>query len=156
MTEIVFDHHGMLNKYMGDGLMAIFGMPQQPPNPEVRAVSAAIDMLNRLDHLNQILGEHIKVGVGVNSGLAMAGYVGTQDYVEFTVIGYPVNIAWGLETLARPNRIFIGYPTYQAISLSEHSPFAVRPLGTLEYKDQAEPIQAYEILRNGNATPLNP
>ncbi|OQY90012.1 MAG: hypothetical protein B6D39_08780 [Anaerolineae bacterium UTCFX2] len=143
MTEIVFDHHGMLNKYMGDGLMAIFGMPQQPPNPEVRAVSAAIDMLNRLDHLNQILGEHIKVGVGVNSGLAMAGYVGTQDYVEFTVIGYPVNIAWGLESLARPNRILIGHPTYQCVS----GKFRITPLGNLEIKTRSEPIQAYEVLR---------
>ncbi|MCZ7553795.1 MAG: adenylate/guanylate cyclase domain-containing protein [Anaerolineales bacterium] len=109
----------------------------------MRAVSAAIDMLNRLDHLNQILGEHIKVGVGVNSGLAMAGYVGTQDYVEFTVIGYPVNIAWGLESLARPNRILIGHPTYQCVS----GKFRITPLGNLEIKTRSEPIQAYEVLR---------
>lgn len=143
MTEIVFDHHGMLNKYMGDGLMAVFGMPQQPPYPEDRAVSAAIDMMNRLDYLNQILGEQIAVGVGINTGPAMAGYVGTQDYVEFTVIGYPVNIAWGLESLARPNRILIGHPTYQCV----HGKFNIVPLGEVEIKSRSEPVHAYEVIR---------
>ncbi len=143
MTEIVFDHHGMLNKYIGDGLMAVFGMPQQPPNSELRSVSASIDMLNRLDHMNQVIGEQVTIGIGINTGPAMAGYVGTQEYVEFTVIGYPVNIAWGLESLARPNRIFIGHPTFQAVN----GKFTIHPLGKMEIKRQYEPIQAYEVYR---------
>lgn len=156
MSQVIFDHNGLMGKYLGDGLMAVFGLPHQPPDPEKRAIQTALDILDRVDQLSAELGEPIQIGVGINTGPAMAGYLGSEEYAEFSVIGYPVNIAWGLESLARPNRIFIGYPTYQAISLSEHSPFAVRPLGTLEYKDQAEPIQAYEILRNGNATPINP
>jgi adenylate cyclase len=144
MTEAVFSHHGMLNKFLGDGLMAVFGMPQQPPHPEERAVSAALAMLERLDQLNQSFDEKLSIGVGINTGPTVAGYMGTREYIEFTVLGYPVNIAWGLETLARPNRIFIGHPTYQVVANS----FKVEPVGTLEVKQQSEPISAYEVIRN--------
>jgi len=146
MTEVVFDNHGTLNKYMGDGLMAVFGMPHQPANPAERAVRSGIEMLNRLDYLNQILGEQIQIGMGINSGPTMAGYVGTSEYIEFSVIGYPVNIAWGLEALARPNRIFIGHPTYQSVS----GLFNIQPLGNLEIKKPTGPVQAYEIIRSSN------
>ena len=146
MTEVVFDNHGTLNKYMGDGLMAIFGMPHQPADAAQRAVRSGIEMLNRLDYLDQILGEQIQIGMGINSGPTMAGYVGTSEYIEFSVIGYPVNIAWGLEALARPNRIFIGYPTYQSVS----GLFNIQPLGNVEIKKQTGTIQAYEVIRSAN------
>jgi adenylate cyclase len=94
MTEVVFSHHGLLNKYIGDGLMAIFGLPNQPSKPEMRAVQAGIEMLQKLDFINENMNEKISIGVGINTGPAMAGYMGTQDYIEFSVIGYPVNIAW--------------------------------------------------------------
>lgn len=142
MTEVVFNHHGLLNKYIGDGLMAVFGMPNQPPEPEMRAVQAAIEMLHKLEYINQALSEKIAIGIGINTGPAMAGYLGTQDYIEFSVIGYPVNIAWWLESLARPNRILVGYPTYQAIT----GRFKIREAGALTVKQQTDPIQAYEIL----------
>jgi adenylate cyclase len=146
MTDVVFDNQGTLNKYIGDGLMAVFGMPHQPANPAERAVKAGIEMMNKLDYLNQMIGENIQIGMGINTGPAMAGYVGTSEYIEFSVIGYPVNIAWGLETMARPNRIFIGHPTYQAVS----GLFNIKPLGFVEIKKQTGPIQAYEVLRSNN------
>ena len=68
--------------------------------------------------------------------------MGTEEYAEFTVLGYPVNIAWGLESFARPNRIVIGHPTYQVVA----SKFNIRPLGTIELKRQVDPIQAYEVI----------
>ena len=140
LTTIIFDHGGMLNKYVGDGMQAIFGMPHQPSNPEERAVTAALDILKRLETINADLGEILRLGIGVNTGPAIAGYLGSTDYVEFTVIGYPVNIAWGLEAIARPNRIFIGHPTYQAVM----GKFIINPLGTVEIRK--EPVQAYEVL----------
>jgi adenylate cyclase len=102
--------------------------------------------MNKLDYLNQMLGENIQIGMGINSGPTMAGYVGTSEYIEFSVIGYPVNIAWGLEALARPNRIFIGHPTYQSVS----GLFDIKSLGNVEIKKQTGPIQAYEVLRSKN------
>ena len=142
MTAIVFEYGGMLNKFLGDGVMAVFGMPGQKPNPEERAVLTAQKMLANLKAINLDIDENIEIGVGINSGPAVAGYTGTEEYIEFTVLGYPVNIAWGLESLARPNRIFIGHPTYQVIA----DKFSVRELGLLEIKSQSEPVYAYEIV----------
>lgn len=142
MTEVIFANHGMLTKYIGDGLMAVFGMPHQPPDPEVRAIEAALEILQRLRNIQNDTGELISLGIGVNTGQAVAGYMGSLEYVEFTVLGYPVNIAWGLEAVARPNRIVIGHPTYQAIG----DRFTVKSLGAIEFKSKYEPIQAYEVL----------
>lgn len=143
MSKVIFDHGGMLGKYLGDGLMAIFGLPHQPPEPETRAVQTGLAMLDRIEEINRETGEQVEIGVGINTGAAMAGYLGSEEYAEFTVIGYPINIAWGLEALARPNRIFIGYPTYQAIGAR----FAINSLGPVEIKRRAEPVPAYEVLR---------
>lgn len=143
MSEIIFKHGGMLNKYLGDGLMAIFGMPHQPKDPEERAVRTALDILERLDTIEHNTGEKVRIGIGINSGLSMAGYLGSLNYVEFTVIGYPVNIAWGLESLARPNRIFIGHPTYQSVA----GKFNIVDIGTVEIKRPSEGVAAYEIIR---------
>lgn len=143
MSKVIFEHGGMLGKYLGDGLMAIYGLPHQPPEPEVRAVQTGLMMLDRIEQVNREIGEQVNIGVGINTGPAMAGYLGSEEYVEFTVIGYPINIAWGLETLARPNRIFIGYPTYQAVGKK----FPIKALGEVEIKRHFEPIPAFEVLR---------
>lgn len=142
MTQIIFKHHGMLNKYLGDGLMAVFGLPYQPGNPEERAVHAALDMLAALQLIKNELGTDIKIGIGINTGHAVAGYIGTKEYAEFCVLGYPVNIAWVLESAARPNRIFIGHPTYQAVA----GKFNLAPIGQIEGKGAIGPIQGYEVL----------
>lgn len=142
MSDVIFKNHGMLTKYAGDGLMAIFGVPHQPPEPERRAIEAAIEILQRLRNIEHDTGELISLGIGINTGMVMAGYLGSLEYVEFVVLGYPVNIAWDLEALARPNRIVIGHPTYQIIQ----DQFRTKSLGTVEVKSQHEPIQAYEII----------
>ena len=142
MTEVIFKNYGMLNKFIGDGLMAVFGMPYQPPNPEKRAIQAGLEMLERLHKIQHDTGELINIGIGINSGPAVAGYLGGMDYVEFCVLGYPVNIAWGLEGNARPNRIIIGHPTYQAVM----NDFNIQPVGAIEYKAKYDPIQAYEVI----------
>jgi adenylate cyclase len=143
MSQVIFDHNGLMGKYIGDGLMAIFGLPNQPPAPEERAVMAALAILDKLDQIESETGERVQVGIGVNTGPVMAGYLGTDEYVEFTVVGFPVNVAWGLETLARPNRILIGSSTYQAVSRR----FEIQSLGAVQLKQAGEPVQAYEVLR---------
>jgi len=143
MTSVIFDHGGMLDKYMGDGLMAIFGLPHQPLNPEERAVRCGLAILDRLEEINTRHGEQVCIGVGINTGLVMAGYLGNLEHIEFTAIGYAVNIAWGLESLARPNRLLIGHPTYQAVQ----SKFLIQKLGSVTIKRQGDPVEAYEVIR---------
>jgi adenylate cyclase len=143
MTDAIFSQQGILNNFIGDGLLAIFGMPHQPPEPEIRAINAAQDMLDRIDTLNATYEETLQIGIGINTGPTIAGYMGTHDYIEFAVLGYPVNIAWALEAQARPNRILIGQPTFEALS----NDFEAEQAGSVEIKHQTEKIDAYEVAR---------
>lgn len=142
MTAIIFEFGGMLDKYMGDGLMAVFGMNPSQTEPEIQAVSAGLKMLDQLKINRRESGANIEIGVGINTGLVVAGYVGTAERVEFTVLGDAVNVAHRLETLARPNRLVIGPMT--AASVADR--FNIRRLGGLEVKGRSQAVQAHEVL----------
>jgi adenylate cyclase len=133
----------MLDKYLGDGLMAVFGMTQAQLEPEVSAVRAGLEMLDKLDDINRSHSDRIEIGVGVNTGMVMAGYVGTDERVEFTVLGDAVNVAFRLEALARPNRLVIGPGTTGAIT----GRFNLQRVGAVDLKGRQQPVQAHEVLR---------
>jgi len=97
MTEIVFRRQGTLDKYLGDGLMAVFGAPAPSENHAAQAVAAAVEMLDRLEELNkqwQEKGEvNIGIGIGINSGSVVVGNIGSPERMDYTVIGEEVNLA---------------------------------------------------------------
>jgi len=144
MTEIVFSEGGMMDKYMGDGLMAVFGVPRPLEDADARAVRASLAMLEQIDKISKDQGETIELGIGINTGLAMAGYLGTEERIEFTVLGDTVNVAQRLEGHARPNRIFIGPDTYLATA----EKFKMRPVGNIEVKGRTQPVETHEVLRD--------
>jgi len=144
MTGAVFEQGGLVNKYLGDGLMAVFGVTRNKPDPEERAVHAALEMLRRLEALSEVEGEKIEVGVGVNTGPAIAGYLGSEDRVEYTVLGDAVNVAQRLQEQARPNRVFIGAATRVALNGS----FNFRAVGNVELRGRTQPIETFEVLRS--------
>jgi adenylate cyclase len=144
MTGAVFEQGGLVNKYLGDGLMAVFGVTRNKPNPEERAVHAALEMLRRLEALSEVEGEKIEVGIGVNTGPAIAGYLGSEDRVEYTVLGDAVNVAQRLQEQARPNRVFIGAATRVAINGN----FNFRAVGNVELRGRSQPIETFEVLRS--------
>jgi len=144
MTGAVFEQGGLVNKYLGDGLMAVFGVTRNKPDPEERAVHAALEMLRRLEALSEVEGEKIEVGVGVNTGPAIAGYLGSEDRVEYTVLGDAVNVAQRLQEQARPNRVFIGAATRVAINGN----FNFRAVGNVELRGRTQPIETFEVLRS--------
>jgi len=143
MTEIIFRHNGVLDKYIGDGLMAVFGMNHDIPNPEADAIRAGFAMLNSIHALNESLPEPLQVGLAVNSGMVVAGYVGTAERVEFTVLGDAVNVAFRLEPLARPNRLVVGPGTAAAVA----GQFDMQRVGAVDLKGRSKPVQAHEVLR---------
>jgi len=144
MTEVIFGHGGMVDKFLGDGIMAIFGMAGDKSDPEGRAVTAGLKMLDVLDKINEDLEQPIMVGIGVNTGLVVAGYVGTKQQVELTVVGDTVNVAAGLQNMARPNRLFVGPATVASIV----GRFPTQRVGAVVVKGRARKIQAHEVLRN--------
>jgi adenylate cyclase len=144
MTDAIFSHGGMVDKFLGDGIMAIFGMGGDRQDPEGRAVAAGLRMLDTLDEINRDLEEPMEVGIGINTGLVVAGYVGTKQQVELTVVGDTVNVAAGLQNMARPNRLFVGPATVAAIV----GRFPSQRVGAVVVKGRTRKIQAHEILRN--------
>ncbi|MCB9135220.1 MAG: FHA domain-containing protein [Anaerolineales bacterium] len=140
VTEIVFEHGGLINKYLGDGVMAVFGMTNEK-YPENQAVRAGLAIRKKIAHRGQ---DHkaYHVGIGINTGTTMAGYIGTQEHVELTVIGDAVNIASRLETLARPDKLLIGPATRAGLS----GEFETVRIGETSIRGRSEPIQVYQVL----------
>jgi class 3 adenylate cyclase len=110
MAAAIHGHGGAIDKFIGDGLMATFGVPQPLEAPERNALEAAQDMLVRLQRLNVELQAQghapLEIGIGIHAGEVLAGYVGTRRRRDFTVIGDPVDTAARLESLGKT----LGYP----------------------------------------------
>jgi adenylate cyclase len=146
MTPIVFEHRGMLDKYMGDGMMALFGVPLQCPDAATNAVSAAIAMQRRMESVNrdlQLMGmSDISIGIGINTGTVTVGYIGSEERTDYTAIGDAVNLAARLEKQAQAGQIIISRSTRDAIS--DH--FPLRPAGEVFVKGKSLSVQIYEVL----------
>ena len=111
LTEIVFRHEGMVDKFVGDCVMAVFGLPDGRPDDALRAVAAAEEMMRWMETGNarwrRELGTELKLAVGINTGPVLAGNIGSRKRMEYTVIGDVVNVAARLETLARPGQVLM-------------------------------------------------
>jgi adenylate cyclase len=145
MTEIIFAHGGTLDKYIGDGLMALFGAPNATPNDALNAVKAAVAMQRRIMALNgDLVAEQLSpvtVGVGLHTGVATVGYIGSDKRSEYTAIGDTVNLAARLESNARGGQILISEATAEAINgafpLLAHEPLTV--------KNRVQPVNLFEV-----------
>jgi adenylate cyclase len=122
MSEAIFRHGGTLDKYLGDGVLALFGAPYATERDAVKAVRAAIDMQRSMALFNGELtanGEQaIAMGIGINTGPAIVGFVGSDTRLDYTAIGDTVNTAARLEHLAKPGQILISEHTIQALDAS--------------------------------------
>lgn len=144
MTRIIFAHQGTLDKFMGDGIMAIFGAPFSYGDDADRAVMVAIDMLRRVRELNESAQEKGKktfdIGIGINTGTAIAGNVGNFERMDYTVIGDMVNTAFRLSSAAGRNRILISRETCSNL----RTDVTVIDVGVVKTKDLE--VQAFEVV----------
>jgi len=105
MSEVVHKHHGTVDKFIGDGLMAFFGAPEALERPEQNALEAAQEMIERLGEVNAELAakgeEPLKIGIGLHSGEIVVGYIGSKARRNYTAIGDAVNVASRLEGLTK-------------------------------------------------------
>jgi adenylate cyclase len=145
--ETTFKHDGTLDKFMGDAVMAIFGAPIRHADHSARAVRTAIDMREGMVALNERRQregkEPIGIGIGVSAGEAVAGTVGTEDRMEYTVVGDSVNLAARLQASAGVGQILISERTWQHV----RDVVEARPLGPLRVKGKEEEVNVYEVLR---------
>jgi adenylate cyclase len=145
LVEIIFAHGGTLDKFLGDGLMAIFGAPNDLPDHRSRAVECAMAMQQRVAELDVREGADtpVQLRIGINSGMAVAGDIGSERRVEYTVLGNTVNVASRLESLvAQPNEIVIGSATQ--VDLGES--ILTEPLGPQILKGISEPVPAFRVV----------
>lgn len=148
MTTAVRNAGGYLNNFIGDAVVAIFGAPADQPDQERRAVQAALEMRERLEALNRRRVERgeepITSGIGISTGPAVAGQVGSLERLMYTVIGDAVNIAARLEALTKEHPdcpILVNRTTVAALD-----PVQERiDLGPLEVKGRAEPVHVFAI-----------
>jgi adenylate cyclase len=117
MTDIIFDNQGTVDKYVGDGLLAVFGAPFPYTDHAFRAIEAALQMIHRQKEFAQELApeKRFSIRIGVNSGEIVAGYMGAPKRMEYTVLGEPVIIAQRLQSLADPDTVYVGRETYQLV-----------------------------------------
>lgn len=144
VTDIVFQYGGLLVNYLGDGVMAVFGMTEAPKEPAAKAVSSGLEILKLLEARYRKADKRIDIGIGINTGSVVAGYVSTRERVELTVLGDTVNVASGLQALARPNRLLVGPETYSEIKKD----FEIKKLGEKTIKERKETIEVYEVVGN--------
>ncbi|HYE16206.1 MAG TPA: adenylate/guanylate cyclase domain-containing protein [Pyrinomonadaceae bacterium] len=146
MSDIIFAHGGTLDKYMGDGLMALFGAPTATPDDACNAVSAAVAMQRQMEVINgQLRGEglsEIRIGIGLHTGVATVGYIGSERRSEYTAIGDTVNLAARLEQNSQPGQILLSDATARAAQGS-NCPFRPRPPMTV--KNRVQPVPIFEV-----------
>lgn len=111
MADEIFKHQGTVNKYLGDGLMALFGAPVGDDQDAANAVRAAIGMQRRIKHVNEQLAAKrlptVTLGIGINTGEATVGCIGAEQRSEYTAIGDTVNIASRIEGVAHPGQVLV-------------------------------------------------
>lgn len=148
MSEIIFEHGGTLDKYIGDGLMAIFGAPTTTPEDALNAVKAAVAMQKKLINLNDELKASgfgpIAVGIGLHTGEATIGYVGSDKRSEYTAIGDTVNLASRLESNAVGGQILIS----EATAAAAGSSLPLKAQEPLAVKNRVQPVSLFEVRWN--------
>ena len=145
MTEIIFAHGGTLDKYLGDGLMALFGAPTATPDDASNALNAAVAMQRRLLGINRELRDEgfpeIGVGMGLHTGEAIIGYIGSDRRSEYTAIGDVVNTSSRLESNARGGEILISDATAKAA----HSRYKLKAREPITVKNRQQPVNLWEV-----------
>lgn len=146
IIEVIFKYHGTLNKFIGDAIMAIFGAPFAVDDAPMRAVRTAVEIQQQVAVLNQDRRERgqptVALGIGINTGPAIAGNVGSERRMEYTVIGDEVNLAQSLEANAREGELLVAQATFERVR--ERIEFRARP--PVPVKGKTIPVWTYEVI----------
>ncbi len=147
LTEPIYQFGGVVDKYIGDAIMALFGAPVAHEDDPARAVMAGWEMQKAAkrfaDRLEQRTGIRLRVRIGINTGLVVAGSVGGQQRQDYTVMGDTVNLAQRMESSAPVGGILVTHETYRQ---ARHL-FEFNPRDPVQIKGKAEAVQTYEALR---------
>jgi len=155
MTDIVFKYDGLLDKYMGDAIMAVYGAPLDQPDHPLRACRTALDMIRALKKLQEKWAAEgrpqLNIGVGINTGEMVVGNMGSQMRFDYTVMGDSVNLGSRLEGINKEygTNIVISEFTYAKVK----DALLCRELDSVRVKGKKLPVKIYELLGTKEDTP---
>jgi len=145
MTDILMELEGTLDKYVGDELMALFGAPVARDDDPIRAVLCGVRMLDALRHLQKQWKKEnkpvIEIGLGINTGVVTAGYMGSEKQLSYTVIGDNVNLAARVMSVAKGMELFITRSTYEKVSPY----FEIEQRESIMVKGKSMPIEIFHV-----------
>ena len=146
MVDVVFQMGGTLDKYMGDAIMALFGVPKDDPDASMRAVRCGLQMqvaLRSLNRIRQARGEPvIQMGIGINTGEVVWGALGSRKTMDYTVVGDVVNVASRLCSIAGPGQVLVS----SAVRGQLGEAFQTSTLPPAAIKGKAEPVAVFDVI----------
>jgi adenylate cyclase len=147
MVDVVFQHHGTVDKFVGDMVMALFGAPLDDPDHAEHAAQSAIHMVKELAELNRAWAARgmtqLDIGIGINSGDMIAGNIGSTSIMSYTVIGDNVNLGARLESLNKDYKTRIIMSDATRVRLK--GDYSVRPLGDVVVKGKTKGVAIFEL-----------
>ncbi len=145
LTEVIFRHRGVVDKFVGDSVMAMWGAPIEEPDHASNALRAAEDMMRFLEtaseELRRVYEVDLRVAIAVNSGEVIVGNIGSTRRMEYTAIGDAVNVAARLEAIARPDQVLVGERTRELVG----EEFRFRDLGSRRLAGRAAEVRVFEL-----------
>ncbi len=142
LVPAITKYGGTIDKFIGDEIMALFGAPMAHEDDPVRALRAALEMGEHISQFNQDNGTNLGLHIGVNTGLVVAGGVGSRGQEQYTVMGDPVNLASRLEGISGPSEILVGQDTYRLTAPI----FDFEPLAPQAIKGKEDAVVVYRLL----------
>ncbi|MBI3803798.1 MAG: HAMP domain-containing protein [Nitrospirae bacterium] len=146
MVDVLIAHEGVLDKFIGDAIMAVFGAPVRHPDDPLRAVRTAIAMQKALVDLNEERdrrgAEAIYIGIGIATGDVVAGNIGSEKQMQYSVIGDDVNLAARIQSKSGKEKILICPETYKAVC----GEIKTIPLEPMMLKGKSHPVQIYQVV----------
>jgi class 3 adenylate cyclase/tetratricopeptide (TPR) repeat protein len=141
LVPVVARYGGTIDKFMGDGIMALFGAPIAHEDDAERALRTALEMMAALETFNRAKGTTLGLHVGINTGRVIAGQIGSQHQSDYSVMGDAVNLAARLEDASSDGEIFVGSNTYQ----KTEQIFEFEAIPALALKGKEEPVPAWRL-----------
>jgi adenylate cyclase len=144
IVSLILQHNGTIDKFLGDGVMALFNTPLPQDDHALYAVQTAVMMREALADFHMELEPAYRMGIncGIHTGMAVVGNVGTDQIMDFTAVGDAVNLASRLQGISHSNQILISHATYEQVK----DFVSVHPIGAIHVKNRVEAVMTYEVL----------
>ena len=146
LITVINNYGGIVNKFIGDAVFALFNVPFEDPTHAQNAVISALEIQKITTEKEYLKGMKLKTRIGINTGIVVAGNIGSLDRYDYTVIGDEVNIATRLEELNKKfdSQVLIGHNTYELVK----NKFECESMGTHYLKGKSCPIEVYRVSQN--------